>query len=97
MKPEDIKALREKYKVTQEDFGRAFGVGAQSVYCWECGLRVLSVLSLSVLYRMEEALKDKAERKRIRDAVVAAKYVDPGFCISMVLYAAFGGGLKNGT
>lgn len=37
--PENIKMLREKYKLTQDDLGKIAGVSGKAVHTWEAGLR----------------------------------------------------------
>ena len=37
--PENIKTLRERYKLTQDELGKIAGVSGKAVHTWEAGLR----------------------------------------------------------
>lgn len=49
MTPEEIKTLRKKSGLTQEEFAGEIGVSTMSVNCWENGKREPSPLALQKL------------------------------------------------
>ena len=54
MKPEEIKALRQSFGMTQEDFAHELGVTFATVNRWENNKAVPSRLAVKALAQMRE-------------------------------------------
>ena len=52
MTPKQIKALRKKHSMTQEQFARSVGVSMRTVSLWETGKSKPSQLAVAVLERV---------------------------------------------
>jgi len=55
MKPEEIKALREKLRLSQEDMGPIINVSFQTINRWERGINKPSRLAIEKLKALAKA------------------------------------------
>lgn len=69
MYPEQIKMLRQTYGLTREEFAKALGVSAQTIYFWENGTHAPSRYDSVVLYRLWEMSFSPATREEARQAL----------------------------
>jgi DNA-binding transcriptional regulator YiaG len=66
MTPEEIKDLRKKAGLTQEEFAEEIGVSTMSVNCWEKGKRQPSPLALQKLRLFSWETKVRMRAKKAR-------------------------------
>ncbi|MBF0564029.1 MAG: helix-turn-helix transcriptional regulator [Nitrospirae bacterium] len=59
----DIKQLRQTYKLTLKVLGAMVGVSLKSVYYWEKGERVPSKTTKILLSKISQELKEKEGKK----------------------------------
>lgn len=59
----DIKQLRQTYKLTLKALGERLGVSLKSVYYWERGERVPSKTTKILLSKISEELKEKEAKE----------------------------------
>jgi len=74
LKPQDIVHLRQRFKMTQDMFGRVINVSTKTVQSWEQGERRPSQASLRLLQIMAEKPDVVCEVVGIRNSVNGAKH-----------------------
>jgi len=106
MHGEEIRRIRKAYRLTLHQFGRAFGVTAQTVFYWEHGTHSPSGYDVIVLMKLKEMLRNSQDKKRTRRALIEAQKLPAapsgtsgatlaaglvGFGLGLLLAALFGG------
>ena len=73
MLPQDIKALRVAYKLTQKEFASAIGVQKQTLYFWEKGKYSPSRYDVIVICKLWKMLHSPKQRAIAQNALDHAK------------------------
>jgi DNA-binding XRE family transcriptional regulator len=70
MTPEEIKLLRESFRMTQAEFGQLMNVHWTTVSGWERGVHPVSPYHQQMLWQFQRAAKDKQTRDTLKGVLI---------------------------
>jgi DNA-binding XRE family transcriptional regulator len=82
--PREIKAVRERLKLSQVDLARLIGVEARSVHRWESGKAEAGTTPCMLLAAFRDLLDD--ERRGETAAKLAKRFGEAGGLYSLLIY-----------
>jgi DNA-binding XRE family transcriptional regulator len=86
MGPDEIRGLRERMQMSQQDFGRALGVSRVTVWKWETGRSIPQETYIGIMRFWREKIDEEEKRKTVENLLVAGGALS----ISALLHALTG-------